>query len=118
MTWESFINTFDTGSGFWNPLVWLTIMVIAFLVAYIIRSFGNKSFKETPEKVKPFLSGNKEGDKEGSHVKASNLYWGFMETFKGIYTTLTKMHTGDISDYVMWFVVILGIMFVVIVGVF
>jgi len=118
MNWDSFIDTFDTGYGFWNPLVWLTVIIIALLVVYIIRSFGRTDYKKSTMQTKPFLSGNPEGDKESSHVKASNLYWGFMEAMKMVYNFLTKMHTGNVSDYVLWFIVIMGLFFIIIVGVF
>ena len=100
--WDSFIKTFDTGSGLWNPLVWILAVVIALLIVYIIRSFGKKEFKEGTEQTKPFLSGNPEGDKESMHVKGSNLYWGFMESMRLSYNLLKKIHTGNVSDYVLW----------------
>ena len=118
MDWNAFIDTFETGNGFWNPLVWVTVFVIALLVVYIIRSFGNRNYKEGTIQTKPFLSGNPEGEKEFSHVKGSNLYWGFMESMKWAYNILTKMHTGNVSDYVLWFIVVMGLFFIIIAGVF
>lgn len=118
MQWDSFIDTFKTGSGFWNPLVWITVIIIALLIVYIIRSFGKKGFKEGTEQTKPFLSGNPEVDKDKMHVKGSNLYWGFMESLRWSYDILKKIHTGNVSDYVLWFVVVMGILFIFIVGVF
>lgn len=114
---EQFLNTLNTESGFWNPIVWGTIIVIAFIIGYTIRSFGKIGYKKGTEQTKPFLSGNIEEDKEKSHIKASNLYWGFTEALKGIYISLAKMHTGNINDYVLWFVVIMGIFFIVLAGV-
>lgn len=115
---EPFLRTFETNSGFWNPLVWGTIIVIAFFLIYTIRSFGKTGYKKGTEQTKPFLSGNIEGDKDKMHVKASNMYWGFMEALKGVYNILTKMHTGDVRDYILWFIVIMGIFFVILAGVF
>jgi len=43
---ESLLNTFETGSGFWNPIVWLVVIII----------------------------GNPEYSKEKMHIKGSNLY--------------------------------------------
>ena len=107
-------NTLNTDSGFWNPLVWITAFVIIFLVAYTLRGYGNKSYKKNTEQTKVFLSGNPEfDDKEKMHVKASNLYWGFTETLKGVYKLLDRMHNGNTSDFILWFVVILGIFFIV-----
>jgi len=108
------LRSFKTGSeifdvGFWNPLAWIVAIVIAFLIVYIIRGRGNKDFKEKTEQTKVFLSGNPEAEKEQMHVKASNVYWGFLETLKWLYKGLDKMHNGNVSDYVLWFVIILAI---------
>jgi hypothetical protein len=70
---------------------------------------GKKDYKEKTEQTKVFLSGNPELEKEKMHVKASNVYWGFLETLKWLYKGLDKMHNGNVSDYVLWFVIILGI---------
>jgi len=114
ITWESFLETFETGSGFWNPLIWITAIVIAFLVVYILRGYGKKEYKEETEQTKVFLSGNPEYEKEKMHIKGSNVYWGFTESLKWIYKALEKMHTGNVSDYILWFVVIMGILFILV----
>ena len=111
---DQLLETFKTGSGLWNPLVWGIIILIAFLIVYIIRGMGKKEYKEKTEQTKVFLSGNPELEKEKMHVKASNIYWGFMETFKWVYKGLDKMHNGNVSDYILWFVVILGILFLIV----
>ena len=107
------IETLKTGTGLWNPLIWIVGIVIAFFIVYIIRSFGNKDHKKGTEQTKSFLSGNPEYEKEKMHVKASNVYWGFLESLKWVYAALDKMHTGNISDYVLWFVVIMGVFFII-----
>lgn len=109
-----FLKTLETESGLWNPLVWGIAIVIIFLIIYIIRGFGKKGFKEETEQAKVFLSGNPEYEKEKMHVKASNIYWGFMESLRWVYKFLNKMHTGNVSDYVLWFVIIMGVLFIVI----
>ena len=101
--------TFETGSGFWNPLVWIIIFVVAFLIAYILRSFGNTKYKKGTEQTKVFLSGNEEYPQEDMQVKSSNLYWGFTESFSWVFTLLRRMHTGNASDYIVWFIVVLAI---------
>lgn len=110
---ESLWKTLWTGSGLWNPLVWGVAIVIAFLIIYILRGFGKKEYKEETEQTKVFLSGNPELEKEEMHVKASNVYWGFMESLKWVYKVLDKMHTGNVTDYVLWFIVIMGIFFII-----
>jgi len=107
-------STFDTGSGFWNPLVWLLAFIIIFLVIYIIRGYGQRKYKKDSEQTKSFLSGTPEYSKEEMHVKADNVYWGFTESMKWIYNLFEKMHTGNVSDYALWFVIIMGVLFLLI----
>ena len=109
-TFESLLETLKTGSGFWNPIVWVIIIAIAFLLVYVIRGLGKKEYKEKTGQTQSFLSGNPEYEKEDMHVKGSNVYWGFTEALKGVYSVLRKMHTGNASDYVLWFVVVMGIL--------
>ena len=114
ITWESFLETFETGSGFWNPLIWITAIIVAFLIIYILRGYGKKEYKENTEQTKAFLSGNPEYEKEQMHIKGSNVYWGFTESLKWVYKALDKMHTGNVSDYILWFVIIIGILFILV----
>jgi hypothetical protein len=115
---NSLVKTLETGldnisSGFWNPLIWGIVIGIALLFIYIIRGLGKTGHKEQTEQTKVFLSGNPEGEKEKLHVGGSNVYWGFIDSFKWLYKALEKMHTGNVSDYILWFVVIMGILFIV-----
>jgi len=107
---DTFLQTFDTGNGFWNPLIWIVAFVVIFLIVVILRGFGNKTYKKNTAQTKAFLSGNQEYDKEQMHVKASNLYWGWIESMQWVIDGLKKMHTGNVSDYVLWFVVVMGIL--------
>lgn len=104
----------ETGSGFWNPLIWVSAAILIFLIIYVLRTFGRKRYKKKTGQTQAFLSGNLEPSKEQMHVKSTNLYWGFRETLKGYYHYLLKMHTGNISDYVLWFVVVLAVLLVLI----
>lgn len=113
ISFDSFLRTFDPGSGFWNPLVWGLVLAIVFLIVYIIRGYGKKGYKEGTEQTKSFLSGNPEYEKEKMHVKGSNVYWGFTVSLRWLYRVLDKMHTGNVSDYVLWFVIILGLSFLI-----
>jgi len=106
--------TIETGSGFWNPIIWVSAIVIAFLIIYILRGLGKKEYKEKTGQTQSFLSGNPEYEKEQMHIKGSNIYWGFTETLKWVYRILQGMHTGNVSDYVLWFVIVLAILFVVV----
>ena len=101
--------TIDTGSGFWTPLIWVIAVGVAFLLMYILRNLGKKTYKQDTEQVKAFLSGNAEYDKEHMQVKSSNLYWGFTSSLNWVYITLKKIHNGNAGDYVLWFVVVLAV---------
>jgi hypothetical protein len=104
--------TLETGEGFWNPIIWLAATVITFLIIYIIRGFGKKDYKKDTNQTQAFLSGNPEYEKEKMHIKGSNVYWGFTESLNWIYNTLKKIHTGNVSDYVLWFVIVLAVVFI------
>jgi len=111
---DSLLETFKTGSGFWNPIVWIVVIIVAFLIIFIIRGLGKKEYKKDTEQVKSFLSGNKEYEKEKMHVKSSNIYWGFTESLKWVFDILHKMHTGSVNDYILWFVVMMAILFLIV----
>lgn len=106
--------TLESGSGFWNPILWMLILFIAFLLLYGIRGFGRSTYKKGTEQTKIFLSGNQEPSSQDMHIKASNLYWGFTTNLKNVYTGLRRMHTGNASDYVLWFVIIVAVLFLII----
>ncbi|RLF92778.1 hydrogenase [Thermococci archaeon] len=105
------IGTLETGYGLWSALYWLLGVTVLFLIAYFIYSFGGKTVKSSGDKGKPFLSGN-EMIKEETHVRASNMYWGFTEALKSYYNPLEGGHTGNVNDYVSWFVVVLAIVLI------
>jgi hypothetical protein len=108
------LGLLETGSGFWSAIIWiLLVLVIGSLVIYI-RNKGEDSYKKNTEQDKPFISGNPEGSKEGSHLSASHIYWGFTEALKGYYDPLVKMHTGNINDYSSWIIVLTVIILMVI----
>ena len=46
---QDFLRTLGTNSGFWNPLIWGIIIVIALLIAYIIRGQGKKEYNSRAE---------------------------------------------------------------------
>jgi hypothetical protein len=106
--------TLESGSGFWNPLLWILVVLVTFLLFYGIRGFGKSTYKKGTEQTKAFLSGNQESSPEDMHVKASNLYWGFTSSMKTLYIGLQKMHTGNTSDYILWFIIVLAVLFLIV----
>ena len=105
-------QTMTTGFGAWNPLLWLLGFAVAFAVALLIRARGRKDFREGNGR-KPFISGNEEPAHGGSHIPASNMYWGFLESLKGYYARLVPVHTGVPTDYVAWLLGVMAIMLII-----
>ena len=105
-------QTLNTGFGAWNPLLWLLAFAVALAVAWAIRTRGRKDFREGDGR-KPFISGNEEPARGGSHIPASNMYWGFLESLKGYYARLVPAHTGVPTDYVAWLLGILALMLII-----
>lgn len=103
----------ESGSGFWNPILWILVFFIGFLLLYGLRGFGRNTYKKETEQTRFFLSGNPESKPENMQVKASNLYWGFTSSMKTLYTGLRRMHTGNASDYVLWFIIVLAVFFII-----
>ena len=101
----------ESGSGVWNPLLWVLVLGVIFLFFYGLRGLGKSTFKRGTEQTKVFLSGNQETTPEEMHVKATNLYWGFTTSMKSVYAVLRKMHSGNMSDYVLWFILVLAALF-------
>ena len=77
---------------------------------FSINLCNKKFWKKT---IQSFLSGNPEYEKEQMKIKSSNVYWGFTEAMKWVYDVLRKMHNGNASDYVLWFVIVMSILSVI-----
>ena len=106
-----------TGYGVWAPVAWLIAFLVATSVVYLIWKRGESSYKKGSEQGRPYLSGNAEPEKGAVHIRASNLYWGFLQALKGYYDAVVPIHTGDLTDYMVWFVAVTAVLLVII-GVF
>ena len=108
------IALLETGSGYWNTLIWVVTALIIGVCVLWLRNRGEGRYKKDTDQTKPFLSGNPEVSKEDSHVGASHLYWGFTEALKNYYKPLVKMHTGSINDYSGWIILAMAIIFIIV----
>jgi len=104
----------ETGSGFWNALIWVIVVLVISGIVIYIRNKGEESYKKNTEQDKPFISGNPEPSKEGSHISASHIYWGFTEALKNYYKPLVKIHTGNINDYSGWIIIVTVIVLIMV----
>ena len=108
------LGLLETGSGFWSAIIWIVLVLVIGSIVIYIRNKGEGSYKKNTEQDKPFISGNPEESKEGSHLSASHICWGFTEALKGYYNPLVKMHTGNINDYSSWIIVITVIILIMV----
>lgn len=100
-----------TGHGAWSPLLWTFVMAVALAVAWGIRRTGRKDAPTGKEAGTPFVSANPVENLEDTRVGASHLYWGFTEALKGYYAKMRAFHSGILTDYILWFAVVLGLAF-------
>ena len=107
--------TLTTGSGFWNPVVWLIAIAVVLAVVYLIWRRGEAGYTAGSAQVKPFISGNPEPSKKVAQMPASNLYWGFTEALSGYYSRVVPAHTGIVTDYLLWMLWVTAVLFILVV---
>lgn len=114
MQFEDLLEVMDTGSGVWSPLVFLGGVLIAFLVVFIIMKMGHPGVVATGRKGMPFFSGNVPPDQR---MKGDQLYWGFTEALHTYYERLRLLHSGDLRDYLFWYLLTTAIITAIFLGV-
>lgn len=102
----------QTRYGAWSPLAWTVAMLVALLVAAVLRALGRNDAAKGGEAGKPFVSANPVDDPEAARVPAGHLYWGFLHAMGRYYKRMRAFHSGILPDYVLWFVLTLGCLFV------
>jgi hypothetical protein len=111
----SLTQTLLTGTGFWNPFAWLLGLAVALVIAYLILTRGEAGWKRGTPQTEAFLSGNPEPPAEALHLRGGNLYWGYLEALKGYYNRIVPLHTGDLNDYVLWYLSVMVVILVMVV---
>ncbi len=102
----------DTGSGVWNALILVIFLLFAILIAEMLRRMGIKGYRRMKHRGEPYYFGNEVP--ESAHVKASNVYWGFVKAMEKYYRPVIGEHTGNVNDYMAWLVLTMaGILLVV-----
>jgi uncharacterized membrane protein len=110
------LSVVDYGYAVWAPLIWIVALIVIGVMVLIWRNRGQKDYKKGTAQTDIFLSGAKVPPEEQRHVKSENIYWGFFESLKDLYGAMMRPHTGIVSDYLLWFVVILAIIIPILVG--
>ncbi len=96
----------DTGSGYWDALLFVLVFILVAIIVYIIRSMGVAGAKKVEHRGEPFYFGNPVP--ETARVSASNVYWGFVKAMEKYYRPVQGEHTGNVNDYVSWMVLTMG----------
>ena len=109
------MSVVDYGYAVWAPLIWIVALVVIGVMVFIWRSRGQRNYKEGTAQTDVFLSGAKVPPEEQRHVKSDNIYWGFFESLKELYSGMMKPHTGIVNDYLLWFVAMLAITILILV---
>ena len=109
------LASLSTGTGYWNPLAWLLATVVAAVIVYLIWRRGESGYKKGTLQTTPFISGNPEPEKGKVHVRASNLYWGYLDALKGYYDLIVPVHTGVVNDYLLWYLGVTAVLIIVVV---
>jgi len=102
----------ESSSGFWDPVAWMIAAIVALLIAYFIRSKGEKAYKKGVQS-ETFLMGNPKSSEGETHVRAHNIYWGFFEGLKKYYVPTINAHTGIINDALIWLVAGVAIVIII-----
>lgn len=103
------------GGVVWTPLLLLLIGLVVTLMVWLFgKLFFRSDYNKDSQQVKPFNSGNL--DEINYNVPSSNLYWGFKDALDFYYKKLTKIHTGDLTDYVKWLVITIAVCLLLING--
>ncbi|MCD6157889.1 MAG: hypothetical protein J7J27_06035 [Euryarchaeota archaeon] len=108
------INTLESPLGMWDPLYIIYFITLLLLVGITYWSLGGFHAKTGGEGGKPFLSGEdvllyvRYARVEGEHA-----LWGLREGLGKFFTTIKDMHSGILTDYVIWYIIATGIAFVI-----
>jgi len=99
--------------GYWDALYFTLVFTVGLVLAYLIERWGRRAgTRETGEGTKVFISGE-DPDKvipgfehlEG-HYTGRNVMWGLINSLKRFFTALKREHTGLLTDYVSYLVIV------------
>ena len=96
----------ETGSGLWAPIAWTIAFAVAMIIGWLIRNIGKSGCQKDSDQTQVFISGEDEKifAEQDVHIVGGNLYWGYFEVLKKYYEKLTALHTGVVTDYMLWMV--------------
>ncbi|ANF22459.1 hydrogenase [Thermococcus piezophilus] len=101
--------------GYWDALYFVFVFIIGLILAWLLERWAAKSgmgTREVGDGTKIFISGE-DSDKvipgfehlEG-HYTGRNVMWGLTYALKRFFTALKADHTGLLTDYVSYLVIV------------
>ncbi|MBA5941839.1 MAG: hypothetical protein H0M93_00670 [Methanophagales archaeon] len=116
--------TFVTEFGYWNAFAFAFAILVSLLISGALGEWAKRmapEYRKGREEGKMFLSGEDESavrelqaTKE-LQVSCHNLFWGFREALRSYYTEAKKEHSGVLSQYTFWLIVVLAVVFLIVV---
>jgi len=96
--------------SYWNPVLWLTLLVIVLLGVFIVILSGDNERGKTLQAVEPVTDGKYATFFSGehqlhSHMGGSDLFWGFKHDMKPYFEFIEEKHSGILTDYTLWMIV-------------
>jgi len=101
--------------GYWDALYFVFVFIIGLIIAYLLDQWAKRSgmgTRETGPGAKIFISGE-DPDRvipgfehlEG-HYTGRNVMWGLTYALKRFFTVLKADHTGLLTDYASYLVIV------------
>ncbi|WP_297439307.1 hydrogenase [Thermococcus sp.] len=101
--------------GYWDALYFVFVFIIGLILAYILDKWAKRSSmgtREVGDGTKIFISGEDPEEVipgfehlEG-HYTGRNVMWGLTYALKRFFTALKADHTGLLTDYVSYLVIV------------
>ena len=103
----------------WDPINWLILFVMVLAAVCIFMLLGDEDRGKTlavkeeeivDGKYATFFGGEKS---EHSHVAGSDLFWGFKKNWRGYFSFMQGIHSGNVNDYSLMAVVAAALIVIV-----
>jgi len=113
-----------TEFGYWNAFAFTFAILVSILISGALGEWAKRmapSYRKGREEGKMFLSGEDESAvrelqvTRELQVSAHNLFWGFREALRSYYRQAKEEHSGILSHYTFWLIVVLAVIFLIIV---
>jgi hypothetical protein len=102
--------------GYYNAFYFTIALGVSMLIAWAIQGWARRRappFDRGVEKGKVYLSGEDEPSNEELHYLGHHLFWGFRQALSPYYKPAKRAHSGILTDYVLWMLLVAGVVLIV-----